>query len=560
MPKRNFQSSFICPNDTKGGDIREHIPWYLRIEDDSLKSINEEQSFKDKLVTFPNDSPNSVVQIVKNLKEKLAIRDIVIFDLKEQRSVDEDNYRLKSCDYVIIGTALSPKHCDKTFVEINKLLKNEYNVNGYVEGNLNPNDEKKRMRRLARRTNLGKVGVKKSNVNANNDSSWYMIDCKVDRIFLNILTKARREELNLEELYAPKNEKHLYTTKAGTESTNATIKSDFNNLSEEDNVLSALRKLAQQRRNYSTSHKQKHTPLYESLLSQNFNEINNLLKKEKNLKEALLPLAVSAVEQMKMDDKSSRNINVIKFLNIIKRNIPLHYYNIPNFWDRYRALLKSLFEVNPSCYGSKSLEIDYFYTKKSLGEALNSEDLQFLFDMVQLKYKKEGYWELVKINQEISKILKLFNDDVIFSDSNLPKLISTLSYPNEDIKLHSFYEVVNFLVDKYERNIPPQSLNEIIKILINSGEINYLTKLWQVKLGYKHGEADKRPWSNLISLVVESGNPGLMKTILENGLLLDIKRADVFLSKELKDSLSELFFRVDPDNLKYNELKQYLFE
>lgn len=553
--RRRFSNSLIAYNINGENDSVGHIPWYLRIEDDSLRNLNEQP--KDKTVIMPENAPNSLLQIIKNLKDKLAMRDIVIFDLKQQRETDESNHRLKSCDYVIICTALSPKHCDKTFVEINKLLKNQYKVNGYVEGNMNPNDEKKRLKRLARKTNLGKANLKKSNVNVNDEDSWYMVDCKVDRIFLNILTASRRSELNLEELYAPNDEKYVYTNKISSSPGETNMRSYMNNVADEDNILAALRNLAQQRRKYSTNHME--TPLCNYLMKQNFKAVDNLLKDDQKLKLELLPLAVRAMEQLK-DAKKNEDINVIGFLNLIKRNTPLQLCKIPNFWDNYRSFLILLFEIDPTRYGSRSLEKDYFGAKRSLGETLTSNDLDFLVELVQNKSKKKDYWNLVKENNEIIKVLELFNEDIIFSDANLAKLLKTLEYTNEKIKLHSFYEVVNFLVDKFDREIPPQTLNEIMKILINCGDIKYLIKLWQIKLGYRPGEYDNRPWVNLIHLILESSNENLIKIIIENGILLDMKRSNIIISKELRDCLISFFLKVDPDNLKYNELRKLLLE
>ncbi|KAL3233729.1 ATPase synthesis protein 25, mitochondrial [Nakaseomyces bracarensis] len=559
---RYLNSYSICYNQSNGSDEKDgkdHIPWYLRIEDDSLKILNEEPNSKNKVVVIPQGAPDSLSQIIDNLKRKLALRDIVVFDLKKQRESEVNNHRLKSCDYVIICTALSPKHCEKSFTEINKLLKNKYKVNGYVEGNLNPNDEKKRLKRLARKTNLGKTSVKNSKSNLDTDSSWYMIDCKVDRIFLNVLTKSRRDELNLEELYAPSDEKHLYDKQTSSSSNEPAFEPDINNIGEDDNILSALRTLAQQRRHYST--KRETSPLHAALLVQNFDKVNEYLIKDPFLRKTLLNISLIAINELKNSKKDNADIDVFGYSNLVKRNIPLHIHEIPEFWDIYKEFLSILLELDYEKYSFKAFIQDYFQTKKALGEDLTAKDLNTFLDLLRSKNKKhDDYWGLVKENLELVRVLRLFDEDVIFSEETLPNILRSLASSENKVLLHSFYEVVNYLVDKYNSNIPYNSLCEIMKILIDKGDFQYLIKLWQVKIGYRTGEADTRPWKELINLVIESNEIGYMKALLENGILLDIRRANVPISQELRESLTELFHKADPDQMKYNELRHFFLD
>lgn len=115
-------------------------------------------------------------------------------------------------------------------------MKHEFCSSAYVEGNFNERQESRRKRRLARKSNLSKLLGRSSECSAKdlNSEAWYMIDCRVDGIFVNILTQRRRNELNLEELYAPENEKSKFQN---IDSGNVPTISGVNEISSNNNIL-----------------------------------------------------------------------------------------------------------------------------------------------------------------------------------------------------------------------------------------------------------------------------------------------------------------------------------
>ncbi|KTA97560.1 ATPase synthesis protein 25, mitochondrial [Nakaseomyces glabratus] len=531
----------------------EHVPWYMRLEDDSLKSLNEDISNQHE-VRLPDDCPDSLHTLVKHLQKQLALRDILVFDLKNQRLADPENYRLKMCDYVIICTAMSTKHCERSYVEINKLLKNEYGVSGYVEGQVNPNDEKKRLKRLARKNNLGRTNIRRNELNSTEESSWYMIDCHVDSIFLNILTENRRYEMNLEELYAPLNEKHLYEKSEHSMHINTNNRSQaFDSLEEEDNVLLALRKLAQQKRQYSTESPAR--SLRNELVKENFDSSKKLLADNPELREQLVKVAISTIEQIR--DSTGASINTEKWYKFVSHNVPLVIQDT-TFWDSYLKFLLLLNDCNSQTYSYKRLIPDYLVTKRSMGEELTADDITTFLSVISERVNPQNYWDLVKANTQVVEALRLFDEEVIFTDAILSKVIKTLTTNSNEHKLHSFYEVIKFLVWKYEKEIPINTLETILKTLINFGEYDYLLRLWTTKIGYKVGSKDTRPWKVFLKAITETQDVELIRLIIEKGCLLDISRGKVDVDPQLAVLLQTAFKTVDPENLIYNDQQRLL--
>lgn len=80
------------------------------------------------------------------------------------------------------------------------------------------------------------------------------------------------------------------------------------------------------------------------------------------------------------------------------------------------------------------------------------------------------------------------------------------------------------MVWKYEKEIPINTLETILKTLINFGEYDYLLRLWTTKIGYNVGSKDTRPWKVFLKAITETQDVELIRLIIEKGCLLDISR------------------------------------
>ncbi|GMM34362.1 Atp25 protein [Saccharomycopsis crataegensis] len=183
------------------------VPWYMR-EDEDTSFVPKIEKFE--MPELPENSPQSLENIVSHMGGTLSLSDLVIMDMTKV-DPSEATAAPDFSRYMIIGCGKSSKHIMKASIILRKYLKNEMGVLSNIEG-LNYESAKKANKRMKR-------SVRKRNMSNVNDlyggagsvpNSWVMIDTDVDGIYIHILTQERREELNLEYLWAPKNEKHKY--------------------------------------------------------------------------------------------------------------------------------------------------------------------------------------------------------------------------------------------------------------------------------------------------------------------------------------------------------------
>ncbi|CDK27248.1 unnamed protein product [Kuraishia capsulata CBS 1993] len=205
------------PTDQEATDSR---PWYLRSEEPESAIISGTE-----MPEIPQDAPARLVQIVEYIAKQLSMENLLIFDV---RSDHRDGYQGSQFvgDFMIIGSGKSAKHLHKATEELNNYVKKDLDTIPSYEGLLKSSDLFTARKRYKRK-------LKKSPAYALNDygataNSWVMIDTNVDGIYVHFLTQERREELNLEELWASPEEKHLYQPRA-------------NIVSDSDDIFSGIR-------------------------------------------------------------------------------------------------------------------------------------------------------------------------------------------------------------------------------------------------------------------------------------------------------------------------------
>lgn len=599
IPQRNYSSSTSNPNasatdgsiekkdtaqteDIKGGTTSSKlssntIPWYLSMVD-RAESQNE-STIKREEIQFPKNCPEALIKITEYLRDKLGLTNILLFDLRDREEKNFTTAVAKISDFMVIGTAKSAKHCQKSFVLLNSLMKQEYDSVACVEGNINAKDEKKRQKRLARKANLSKAWGSNSSSNSiafqNNSEAWFMIDCHVDNIFVNIVTEKRRHELNLEELYAPEDQRAKYQRQDAELEPES--QEDINEVSSENNVLAGLRRLAYQRRQYSTRvpYKELCGQLSKSLDEENFLAARNMIEGSNvrvadDSKSLALPFMQTITDSFAKLEISlnKKKIKVNQWRNLFELCWPLvlPQSSAPMYWSLRLEFLKMLNLANAKAYPCDSFIGDYLLAKKSLGFTLNKEDLlQFLKIVINnLNSKTDAnYWDLVHNNGDVTNALKLFEDvngsNIVDDELVVSMLLKTMVL-NDDkrTRLHSLYEVIDHIVTTKEGKLTPNMMSIVLEILGDIKDWNKFLQFWEVGIkGVVPGQ-DYRPWSQFIRIVVESNDFSFMQKIINEGHLLWLKRHEVEMSEEIELQLTRLFERVDPKDVAFTQLKSFI--
>lgn len=541
-------------------------PWYLSMVD--RNELNETSVFQAQKIVFPQDSPESLHRITNRLKDQLGLSDILVFDL---RDTDKGNYTTavaKVSDFMVIGTAKSAKHCQRCFMELNGFIKQEYDSVAYVEGDVNARDEKKRQKRLARKTNLGKTwGSNSSSMPGgfqSNSEAWFMIDCHVDKIFVNILTEQRRKELNLEELYAPEDERYKYKRVKEEEQ----VSEDPMEVQDENNILAGLRRLAYQKRQYSTIPltTEVSDELSGFLENQDFDRASSFVRQNKQDHSLTLLHTISnsfATQTAPVvDTKKLRDWHGLFDeswpLVLDPETASLH-------WSTRLKFLKMLNIANRTFYPVNKFTNDYLLFKRSTGFPLVRDDLLQFLQMVVINLDLNpaaDYWDLVRANGDVVGALKLFdalNTDTLLRDELVMTMLFRTMVLNDKkrTRLHALYELIDYVMHK--RGVSATMMASVLEILGGIQDWNKFFQFWELGCDdFLPGE-DYRPWQEFLKIVVNSGDLNLMNKLVNEGHLLWLKRNEVELTKEIEFQLNKLFSKLDPQGLTLQSLKDYLY-
>lgn len=182
-------------DDSQGKDATATTPWYLREDIGSSRVKHAEK----ELPAIPEDAPGSVELFVKLLANDYGMEDILLFDLAKLDATHEYHTDNQLAKYMIICTGKSEKHIYKAASSLRLHVKHEYNILPTMEGMSSMNLKPTARRRMMKRANKRPIATDNDYGRAAN--SWVMCDTMIDDIFVHMLTKERREDLNLESLW-----------------------------------------------------------------------------------------------------------------------------------------------------------------------------------------------------------------------------------------------------------------------------------------------------------------------------------------------------------------------
>lgn len=182
-------------DDSQGKDATATTPWYLR-EDIGSSRVKPAEK---ELPVIPEDAPAAVELFVKLLANDYGMEDILLFDLAKLDATHEYHADNQLAKYMIICTGKSEKHIYKAASSLRLHVKHEYNILPTMEGMSSMNLKPTARRRMMKRANKRPIATDNDYGRAAN--SWVMCDTMIDDIFVHMLTKERREDLNLESLW-----------------------------------------------------------------------------------------------------------------------------------------------------------------------------------------------------------------------------------------------------------------------------------------------------------------------------------------------------------------------
>ena len=483
----------------------------------------QESQFQQQELIFPADSPQSLEVIATFLRDKLGLQDIIIFDMRESRD-SRTKAAAKISDFMIMATAKSGRHGHKSFIEVNTLLKQRFGTVGQVEGHTSANELRRRQKRLARHTNLSKsMGSRLATTRGgSNTESWYMIDCRLDNIFVNILTEKKRQEMNLEELYAPESEKHLYQRRV--ENIDAlTIEED------DDNVLAGLKRLAarNQRRYYSSVPSTRQLTL--SLSQQDFKAALEAVTTLNATPTDVLRVSLSALESF----AHGAVIDSAQWEQFLNKVWPTTQ-DSQELWDLRFRFYKLLNFADPNAFGVDKVLRGYLQYKLACGAGLSKADLVEFLQLVVINLQdnpSSGYESLVDGNQSVKDALMLYkgvNPDIILDEQVMCLVLRTMSVSQEgkSSSLKALHPMIDFICAEYPHKVPTSVIATVLELLSQNKEYIKILKFWERGLKVPT-LADYRPWPLFVEAVADSKNKDFIKKVINDGHLLWLKRNNI---------------------------------
>lgn len=214
------------------------IPWYLR--QDVASNLHERAEIK--IPDIPANSPPHLSDFLNLLAKDLGIDELKIFDIASLDDTHEFKTNHLDLNFIIIGTGKSERHIYKAATELRTHIKHNYGVVPSIQGMVSSGKTPAQRRRLLKKARKGPSAT--DNDYGFTANSWIL--CIHEGVEVHILSAQRRAELNLEQIWCPPEDLHLYQESEPV---------DY----ESDNILHTfgrrrgIRRLHTSAREYSTS-------------------------------------------------------------------------------------------------------------------------------------------------------------------------------------------------------------------------------------------------------------------------------------------------------------------
>lgn len=173
----------------------DEVPWYLRHDD----SVNAKIKEGEEIPPLPKDSPASLRPLLEYLSYELGMVDLKLYDLRNRQTPSS----FGADTILVLSSGKSPKHVAKAGRELLLELKHEKGILAQQEGILTSNFVKiqnRRARKKAERAAGRYRQLRVEGFDSSRSGSWIVVDTKSDGIIVHLMTKERRQELELEKM------------------------------------------------------------------------------------------------------------------------------------------------------------------------------------------------------------------------------------------------------------------------------------------------------------------------------------------------------------------------
>lgn len=218
----NSQKSDDIPEIATNKDSSDlSVPWYLR--EDVATTLVEAKEVE--IPEIPANAPPQVKDFLDLLAKEYGMDSLLLFDMADLDETHEFRTNNKNVDYIIVSTGKSERHIYKAANEMRIHLKHKYNTVPLIEGMVSSAKTPAMRRRLLRRARKGPLAT--DNEYGRSANSWVL--CHHENVDVHMLTKERRQELNLESLWCKAEDAGKFSAVSGPPQ-------------ESDNIFSGIRR------------------------------------------------------------------------------------------------------------------------------------------------------------------------------------------------------------------------------------------------------------------------------------------------------------------------------
>lgn len=474
-------------------DNKESIPWYLR--DDSSSPLVE--TAKIELPVVPEHAPPTISTFLELISDEYGLEDIHLFDM---HAVDPDNeYHADNqpADFIIICTGKSEKHIYKASNELRTYIKHNFNLIPKIEGMISNSKTPAARRRMLRRARKGPLATDNDYGRAAN--SWVMCDTDVDNICIHILTKERRDELNLESMWCLEEDKEKYMKQEPV-------------VEESDDIFIGIRRLhtmtpfarnLQQRKWYGTSTSSNDLESFYHKLTSEKADLSAT-----DLKEYIEKFE-SAFQQQSLKDYNTK-FNFYKTIHLINSSVISFDKVTSVLLEKYNSLqimlnnaLNASIEKPQDIVSFMKLLIDSPEIKHGFDLSnpkqvnLYSDELcdrlsrfistlfRFSSDDIMMSAHPEFLpmlWRLSYVQQNSTVIGSKMIDNVIYQNSPLPDLPGQASILQANNRARDILDLINYYNQTVEVDaLPTDAFKELLFFTYgNAGNWNKFWDTWEV--------------------------------------------------------------------------------
>jgi hypothetical protein len=173
-------------------------PWFLRVE--TPKAARHPLAEHEKLPDLPPNPPSELSEMLQQLSEEHGISNLKLLDLRGINPPPAIGNVV-----MILGNARSIRHLHATADKVCRFMRSQYKWSPYADGLLGRNELRLINRRKQRRGKV--VSAEMGEVDEAGSAGWVCVNGGGQSLVVQLFTKAKREEMDIEGLWVPEIER-----------------------------------------------------------------------------------------------------------------------------------------------------------------------------------------------------------------------------------------------------------------------------------------------------------------------------------------------------------------